>query len=218
MRTKAVVHIPDILADPESAPTLAKFGGAEALVNVPLLKDDDVIGSIVHFPTRGRDHSPTSRSSWSKFRRQAVIAIENTRLLNELRESLQQQTATAEVLQVISSARPASWSRCSRPCWRTRRASARRSSATCICCDGEAFRVAAAHNTPPALAEERRSATFARPELRTLVAWSQTKQVVHIADLSRSRATSMAIPTRLLGVELAAFEPFSSCRCSRTMS
>src|SRR4029077_19581769 len=49
IRTKDVVHVPDILADPESAPTLARFGGAKALVNVPLLKDGDAIGSIVIF-------------------------------------------------------------------------------------------------------------------------------------------------------------------------
>src|SRR5262249_17068408 len=49
MRTKEVVHVPDILADPASAPTLAKFGGAKALVNAPLLKDGDLIGSIVIF-------------------------------------------------------------------------------------------------------------------------------------------------------------------------
>src|SRR5438552_6280811 len=49
VRTKDVVHVADILADPEVAPTLAKYGGARALVNVPLLKDGELIGSIVIF-------------------------------------------------------------------------------------------------------------------------------------------------------------------------
>jgi GAF domain-containing protein len=66
VRTKDVVHIPDISADPESAPILAKFGGVKALVNVPLLKDGVLIGSLKFsdFPARRRDHLATSRSLW----------------------------------------------------------------------------------------------------------------------------------------------------------
>ena len=78
------------------------LGGVRTLLAVPMLKENELIGSF-QFTARRFVLSPTSKSSWwSNFAAQAVIAIENTRLLNELRESLQQQTATADVLKVIS--------------------------------------------------------------------------------------------------------------------
>ena len=81
--------------------------------------------------------------------------------------------------------------------------------------DGEVFRLAAAHNTPPALAEERRRAPL-RGRSSNFGRMVQTKQVVHVVDLSADRAISMAIPTRLPASSWGIFGPFCSCRCSRT--
>jgi GAF domain-containing protein len=99
-----VVHVPDVLSDPEySWSDAQKIGGYRAALGVPLLHKGKVVGVIFIVKTVPQPFTEKQIELATTFADQAVIAIENTRLLNELRESLQQQTATADVLKVISS-------------------------------------------------------------------------------------------------------------------
>jgi GAF domain-containing protein/signal transduction histidine kinase len=107
--TKAVVHVADIAADqgyieqrvPETVAAV-ELGGVRTLLAVPLLKESELIGAFSLLRQEVRPFTDKQIALVTSFASQAVIAIENTRLLSELRESLQQQTATADVLKVIS--------------------------------------------------------------------------------------------------------------------
>jgi GAF domain-containing protein len=154
LRTKQVCHTADYATEPVHG-TAARFGGARSIVCVPMLKGNVLIGAFSIYRQEVRPFTDKQIALLENFAAQAVIAIENARLLNELRrrttdlsESLEQQTATSEILRVISSAAGEL-----KPVF-----DAILENATRICdaafgsmllCEGDAYRRATVHNAPP---------------------------------------------------------------------
>jgi hypothetical protein len=184
---KEVVRIDDVSTAPTYGMRMRiatiKIAKARSLVGVPMLRDNEVVGIVAVYRQEVRPFTDRQIALLRNFADQAVIAIENARLLSELRESLQQQTATSEVLRVISSS-PSDLA----PVFQTMLANATRlcdaNFGLLLLYDGDwRFRVVAMSNVPPAFAELRRREPIfeASPEtgLGRAVA---SKDVVHIAD------------------------------------
>jgi two-component system, NtrC family, sensor kinase len=211
MRTKQAVQVADVRTTPaylERAPNaveLAELGGARTLVFVPMLREGEVVGAITIYRQEVRPFADKHIELVSNFAKQAVIAIENARLLTETREALERQTATSEVLKVISSS-PGELN----PVFETMLAYAVRiceaKFGTLFLCEGDDFRVVAEHNTPPALAELHQREPIIRVGPSTsLYRSKKAKQPIQIADLTAEPAYFERDPNRVALVELGGY-------------
>jgi len=186
---KQVQHIPDIrkeeaYIDGEPAFTqLINKAGARTLLNVPLLTEREVIGVIGIYRQEVQPFTATQIGFVQNLAAQAVIAIENARLLNELRQSLEQQTATSEVLQAISSSGGEL-----DPIFKVILANAihlcEASFGVVHLHENGVFPVAATYKAPPSYVELRKRQSLARPDPEHPFARvAATKQVLHILDI-----------------------------------
>ena len=201
--SKAVINVIDRATDRNPSPSF-RYGGARSSIAVPMLNEGGLVGALFIYRTEVRPFTDKQIELVKNFAAQAVIAIENTRLLNELRESLQQQTATADVLKVISST-PGEL----QPVFETMLENAVR-----ICgakfgnlwlCEGNAFRVNAMHGAPPAYADYLRKNPVMHDVIpgTALGRIASERQAIQISDAENEKAYAEGTPFYTGTIKLA---------------
>ena len=223
VRTTELVHIRDLSAEePYAKSPLARVAGARSALAVPMLKEKELVGAIAIYDQEVRPFTEKQIDVLRNFAVQAVIAIENARLLNELRqrttdltertadltEALERQTATTDVLQVISSSTGDL-----QPVFATMLENAARlcdaNFGNIFRWDGEALHLIAIHNTPPAFAEYRQRRPLPLKQNLPFARMVAEKAVVHCADAAALTAyTEQHDPEVSAAVELGGIRTF----------
>ena len=207
LRTRQPMMSMDEAAVPEPG-VAAKYGGARSTLYVPLLQEKQVVGMLVIYRQEVRPFTDKQIELVQNFAAQAVIAIENTRLLNELRqrtddltESLEQQTATSEVLSVISSS-PGNLDL-------VFQAMLEKATRVCEAKFGVLFRPemgaivpAASYQIPQAFSSFIRSGQYRPTDNGPIQRAARNQQIVHVVDFATERGYIDRDPMMVAGVEL----------------
>ena len=208
--TKAVVHVADLAADQSyighrvpAVVAAVELGGIRTSVSVPMMKENELVGALTVYRQEVRPFTEKQIELVINFAAQAVIAIENARLLNELRQALEQQTATAQVLQVISSSTgdlahvfATMLENATRIC--------EAKFGTLYLKEGDGFRATATHNAPPAYEEARAQVVYPSPHT-TLWQAANSKRPVQIADVTLEQGYCDGDPFVLSAVKLGGY-------------
>ncbi|MGB6541216.1 MAG: GAF domain-containing protein [Xanthobacteraceae bacterium] len=206
--TKRFVHIRDLSAYPAYAErdpwtvSGVELGGVRTLLVVPMLKEEELVGGFTIYRQEVHPFTDKQIELVKNFATQAVIAIENARLLNELREALEQQTATSEVLQVINSSRgnlaavfDAMLEKAMRVCGAA--------FGVLATYDGKTFRTASMQGVSDAYARYRKGNPPAYGSGTGPMRILAGEPVVHVADLMDTDAYRSGEPNRRALVDLA---------------
>src|SRR6516165_5395591 len=201
---RRTVHVADMTVEPGFSPIVLQYDQARTVLAVPLLRDTNLAGVITIWRREVRTFTDQQIALVRAFADQAVIAIENTRLLNELRESLQQQTATADVLKVISRS----------PGELQLVFESMLANATRICQvmfgtlylrEADGFRAVATHNAPSPCVEDRKRDLVRPPPDSTLGQVLRTHRVAQVADITAVKSYIEGDPYLVSAVKLGGY-------------